>query len=160
MFYIAVTYPVNCGFEIVVAIRVTVQEITCKHIGWPCRFTEASFCVFQPGAIVRGVSEFLVCRCIPTHADSSKPFQLLLPRAGAEIDHQLVSKNSVLVIYRKIAKAVFLNCELIVDIAAYCKRALLAVNDFVTRFFTNCPMHRAKWEASQYCVDNRALLLV
>ena len=85
-------------------------------------------------------------------------FSLSVP--GAEIDHQLVIENLLLLVVLEIVKSQPVDGKIAVDVLADGERALLPVDDFVIAVLAHRPIHHVQRKVLPDAVDHRISLLV
>ena len=89
---------VDRRFQIFLPDRAAPQVIARQPIGRATRLAEIALGVGRPRPGIDRVAQFLIGVFLASDVDGSEPIQLFAVSPGAEIDHQLVIKNLLLLV--------------------------------------------------------------
>lgn len=152
--------PRDGRFQVLLPDWASPHVVARQPIGRATRLAEISLGVRSPGPGIYGVAQFLIGVFFACNVDSSKPIQLLAVRPGAEIDHELVTENLLLLIVFQVVERQPVDGKIAVDILADGKRALLAIDDLVITVLAHRPIHHVQRKVLSDAIDHRIALLV
>jgi len=104
LFDLTVRAPFNRSFQVFLSDRATSQIGAGQPIGRTASLAEVSLSIRSPRTRVNGITQFLFGVFLAGDVDSSESIQLFAISPGAEINHQFITKNLLLLIVLQVVK--------------------------------------------------------
>lgn len=151
--------PVEYGFEVVLSVGCSAKQVACHLVRRASGLREVFLGVGEPGSGVDCISKFLVRKLEPGNIDRLEPIQFLTILARAEVDHESVVQDLVLLVLREGMEVLVVDRELALDELANGNGPLLSVHDLERPIFIDCPIEDIEWVILPYGRDDAISLL-
>ena len=116
LFDFSLRVPVDRRLQILLPDRAAPQVIARQPISRAIRFAENWLRAGGPRPSIHRVAQFLIGVFLARNVDGSEPIQLLAVRPGAEVDHQFVIKNLLLLIVLQVVERQLVDGEVPVHV--------------------------------------------
>ena len=96
--------PLDRRFKIFLPDRAAPEIVARQPLGRAIRLAEITLGISRPRPGIDGVAQFLIGEFLARDVNGPEPLQSFAVGPGAEIDHQLVIKNPLLLVVLEIVK--------------------------------------------------------
>ena len=154
------SYPFNRSFQKLLPDHLAGKKILSDLLRSTAGLAEIPLCVRYLRAGVNGIPQFLIGELHTGNVNRSEPVKFLLVIAGADIDHQLIVEDLLLLCRCQTMEIAIVDWKVAADILAQADCALLSVQQLVIAAAVIAPVHDIQRKAFHEGIEDGIALLL